>query len=538
MKDALKDNQLKNLTLLYVEDEAGIRENISEVLSRRARSLYEAANGQEGLTLYIKHRPDIVITDIKMPLMSGLEMAKEIKRLNPKAQIIITTAFSERELFLEAINVGINQYVLKPINRDNLLTTIYRCMDVVETERKFRESQEMFKKLSEGCAFGVGLHVEKFIYVNPAMEKITGYTGVELMELSLWDVVHPNWRDTVKEQVFWRLKGEKLLHEDQEMKIVTKWAEERWIRLIADTVEYMSAYAGLISVIDITAERIYEKEIRELNKTLEMRVYDEIRKRQQHEQFLIQQSKMASTGEMIGVIAHQWRQPLNNLTLIVQDIQAAYDSKELDGKYLEGSVTDSMKQIDFMSRTIDTFRDFLKPSKEKEHFLIKKAILETLSLFEAMFKSLNITLSLKDVSHAQAEGTAGGGMDVIKVFGYPNELKQVIFNIINNAKDAISERRDNSPDLKKMEGRIIISMSSDGMRVYIRIADNGGGIEDSILDQVFEPYFTTKDAHKGTGIGMYMSKTIVENNMNGKLYVENIDEGAMFTVELSCEPCQ
>ncbi|MBF0538533.1 MAG: response regulator [Nitrospirae bacterium] len=524
------DERLKNLTVLYVEDEVGIRENIGEAISRRVRQLYQATNGQEGLALYINHRPDIVITDIKMPLMNGLEMAREIKKLNPRAQIIITTAFSERELFIDAINIGVNQYVLKPINRDNLLVAIHRCMDVVEIERKFRESQELFKKLSEGCAFGVGLHRERFIYVNPAMEKITGYTGADLMELSLWDVVHPNWRETVREQVFWRLKGEKLLHEDQEMKIITKWAEERWIRLIADTVEHMSTFAALISVIDVTAERTYEREIRELNRTLEGRVYDEIRKRQQHEQFLIQQSKMASMGEMIAVIAHQWRQPLNNLNLIIQDIQAAYESKELDKMYLETSVSDSMNQIDFMANAIDTFRDFLRPSKKTEYFEIRSAIADTISLFSAMLKNLSISVSVDD--------SGCGDTDAINVLGYPNEFKQVIFNILNNAKDVIVDRRESAPHLKKMKGAISINISSDNKGVIIKVSDNGGGIDESILGKVFDPYFTTKGEQKGTGIGMYMSKTIVENNMNGRLDVENTKDGALFTIELHREPTQ
>ncbi|KJU84203.1 multi-sensor signal transduction histidine kinase [Candidatus Magnetobacterium bavaricum] len=521
------DDELKTLTVLYVEDEAGIRENIGEAINRRVRHLYLAANGQEGLQLYVKHRPEIVITDIRMPLMSGLDMAREIKKLNPKAQIIITTAFSERELFLDAINIGVNQYVLKPINRDNLLLAIYRCMEVVEIERKFRESQELFRKLSQGCAFGVGLHAERFIYVNPAMEKITGYTGAELLELSLWDVVHPNWRETVREQVFWRLKGEKLLHEDQEMKILTKWSDERWIRLIADTVEYMSAFSALISVIDVTAERTYEREIRQLNKTLEGRVYDEIRKRQQHEQFLIQQSKMASMGEMIGVIAHQWRQPLNNLNLIIQDLEVAFGSGELDKVYLDSSVNDSINQIDFMTRAIDTFRDFLRPSKKKEYFEVKTAVTDTMALFEAMLKSVNIKVCL---DYSTTDGT-----DVINVLGYPNEFKQVIFNILNNAKDAIVQRRHKYPHLKKMKGSIAINISSDNKRVVIGVSDNGGGIDNAIIGKVFDPYFTTKEAHKGTGIGMYMSRTIVETNMNGRLDVKNIEDGALFTIELCCE---
>ncbi|MBF0606424.1 MAG: response regulator [Candidatus Magnetobacterium sp. LHC-1] len=531
MDNKLLDNELRTLTVLYVEDEAGIRENIGEAINRRVGCLHQAENGQEGLELYIKHKPDIVITDIKMPLLNGLEMAREIKKLNPKAQIIITTAFSERELFLDAINIGVNQYVLKPINRDNLLAAIYRCMEVVGIERKFRESQELFRKLSEGCAFGVALHTERFIYVNPALEKITGYTGAELIGLSLWDIVHPNWRDTVKEQVFWRLKGEKLLHEDQEMKILTKWSDERWIRLIADTVEYISAFSALISVIDVTTERTYEREIRELNRTLEGRVYDEIRKRQQHEQFLIQQSKMASMGEMIGVIAHQWRQPLNNLNLIIQDVQVAYESKELDGAYLATSVEDSMKQIDFMTKAIDTFRDFLRPSKKKELFDVKTAITDTLSLFDAMLRSVNISASV----NCDIEATGA-----LNVLGYPNEFKQVVFNILNNAKDAIVDRRQKTPSLRKMKGAISINISvnvSSGIkRVIIGISDNGGGIDDTIIGKVFDPYFTTKDTHKGTGIGMYMSKTIVENNMNGKLDVENTPDGALFAIELRCEP--
>ncbi|MBF0339272.1 MAG: GAF domain-containing protein [Nitrospirae bacterium] len=256
-----------------------------------------------------------------------------------------------------------------------------------------------------------------------------------------------------------------------------------------------------------------------MEEQLEKRVEEEAARRQQNEQLLIQQSKMAAMGEMIGLIAHQWKQPLNAISLIAQDLGDAYAYNELDKDYLHNSQTRILQQIQFMSRTIDDFRNFLRPSKEKVAFDLKEAIEEIVSILSPLLLKSNIRLNL----------SCANDMANINVTGYPNEFKQVILNLISNARDAIAARVTTE---SKTQQEIQIGIFKESGKTVISIRDSGGGIPDDIFGRIFEPYFTTKSSDDGTGIGLYMAKTIIETNMNWKLSVRNIDNGAEFRIEI------
>ncbi|MBZ0157261.1 MAG: hypothetical protein K8I29_13750, partial [Alphaproteobacteria bacterium] len=262
-----------------------------------------------------------------------------------------------------------------------------------------------------------------------------------------------------------------------------------------------------------------ERQLREMNRSLERRIQEEMEKRIQQERLLVQQSKMAAMGEMISAIAHQWRQPLNTLGLIIQDIKSASDFGELTRGYLDTAVSESMREIQFMSRTIDDFRNFFKPSKERVSFGLTEAVNEVLHLLSAQLKNDRIAVHLDRIPPAP-----------LLISGYPNEFKQAVLNILNNARDAILERRQQGiPGNDR--GDIHIAISPEEGRCRIRIRDNGGGIPEEIRERIFEPYFTTKEQGKGTGIGLYMTKIIIENNMGGKLTAENVDGGAELSIE-------
>ncbi len=262
------------------------------------------------------------------------------------------------------------------------------------------------------------------------------------------------------------------------------------------------------------------KKYRELNQHLDQRVKEEIESHQQAEQFIIHQSKLAAMGEMIGAIAHQWRQPLNALGLIIQDIQDAYEFGELDKEYFDNTVKESLNQIQFMSKTIDDFRDFYKPSKKKESFIIMQAVNSAVSIQKAQLKHNNINIMISSESK--------GGLTVT---GYPNEFKQVVVNILSNAGSAILEARQEGL-LGKDDGDILINLLEERDKIIIKIHNTGKSIPAEIIDRIFEPYFTTKNMAEGTGIGLYMSKIIIEKHMNGRLYADNQKNGVQFTIEL------
>ena len=262
------------------------------------------------------------------------------------------------------------------------------------------------------------------------------------------------------------------------------------------------------------AERI--DDLRKLNDVLENRVEDEIKKRSKQEQLLIQQSKMSAMGEMVGSIAHQWRQPLNVVSLLVSDIIEAYEYGDLDEEYMDKVQSDIMENIKFMSETIDDFRNFFRISKHNEEFSVKNVIKNVVRLYFHQSKGYKLNINILENSNLEKD---------FVIDNFKNEFKQVILNLINNAKDILVEKNID-------EKNINIELLSFSDHIIVSVEDNGGGVPESIIDKIFELYFTTKHEEQGTGIGLYMSKTIIETNMRGTIKVENSDIGAKFIIEL------
>jgi PAS domain S-box-containing protein len=242
-------------------------------------------------------------------------------------------------------------------------------------------------------------------------------------------------------------------------------------------------------------------------------------KQKRQEQLLIQQSKLASMGEMIGAIAHQWRQPLSAITGTFINIEDSVEFGDFSEEYLREQIEFAEKNIDFMSRTIDDFRNFFSPSKNRTLFSLYKVIRNSISIVDIQFRNRGVKFLFLEES-----------LD-IDIYGYPNEFIQVLINIFSNSKDAIEERffRD---ELNFGDGKIEISVKEKGDFTEIFIEDNGGGVPDEVINRVFEPYFTTKEQGKGTGIGLYMSKMIIEENMGGKLEIFSKKSGTVVKISL------
>jgi PAS domain S-box-containing protein len=236
----------------------------------------------------------------------------------------------------------------------------------------------------------------------------------------------------------------------------------------------------------------------------------------QHEMLLIQQSKLASMGEMMGNIAHQWRQPLNVLSLIMMELDDLIEESELNDKNFSDSYVNFNKTVQFMSKTIDDFRMFFLPSKKKELFCIEKTINDIIWMITPQFKSHNIKVNL--IQRSQNN----------RAYGFENEFKQVLINILNNANDAISSISEHNPEY---EGEITAYIDNDNEWSIVTIRDNGGGIDSEIIERIFDPYFTTKFEAQGTGLGLYMSKMIIEKNMSGYLNVSSSKEGTSFIIK-------
>jgi signal transduction histidine kinase len=239
-------------------------------------------------------------------------------------------------------------------------------------------------------------------------------------------------------------------------------------------------------------------------------------KNTKHQEFIIQQSKLAEIGEIISSIAHQWKEPLIEISTLVQEhIISSKKTKEEEEKYLK----DIMFQIYYMTDTINDFQDFIKPSTKKTHFDIKDAIIKMMHIVEHNIKYNYIDININFQEESK-----------LIVLGYNNELMQSLLNIVNNAKDSIIKKRGTN---KKFKGLINIDIFRKKEFVQIEISDNGGGVDEKDIRKIFDSYYSTKE--KGHGIGLYMTKVIIEDKMQGSIYQLNKNDGATFIIKLRLE---
>jgi len=232
----------------------------------------------------------------------------------------------------------------------------------------------------------------------------------------------------------------------------------------------------------------------------------------EQEELMIAQSRHAAMGEMISMIAHQWRQPISVIAMDANNILADIELEMIEEKSLRVSSKDIIKQTQELSKTIDDFRNFFKPEKNAQEITVKELINDALGVIGKSLYNNQIEIVL-EIDEDK------------KVTTYTRELMQVFINIIKNAKEALLE---NKIEAKK----IIICTCEDGENFKFRICDNAGGVRVENIEKIFNPYFTTKGAKNGTGLGLYMSKTIVEKHLQGSLTVDNDDDGACFEITI------
>ena len=258
----------------------------------------------------------------------------------------------------------------------------------------------------------------------------------------------------------------------------------------------------------ISTQRTHLKELAE---NLEKKVQIETLKNFKKDSLIQNQSKLAELGEMIGNIAHQWRHPLTRLSLLLQNLKAYNSRGKMNDKLFNESLEKSLYQIDFMSTTIDNFTNFYRNDKEKANFKIFDSFDNVIKIVGPVLEHCNIKIEISDENN-------------LELYGNKNEFSQVLMNIIINAKDAFLDNKIGNPLIK-----VIVTNVKN--KTKIEIIDNAGGINSSVINNIFNAYFTTKAA-KGTGIGLYLSKVIIEDEMNGKINVRNNEDGAIFTITL------
>lgn len=340
--------------------------------------------------------------------------------------------------------------------------------------------------------------------VEYVSENITlfGYTTDEFYsgEIKYADIIHPDdIRQVVEEVMAYSENGTKNF--TQIYRILTASGEIRWIddRTVVERDEEGKVIYYLGTIIDITPQK--EAEL------LSTKRFEE---NLEQTRMLAQQTKLASMGEMISNIAHQWRQPLNVLSLLFQKLEILDNADRLSTEQLHQTVAKGVGVVNKMSSTIDDFRYFFQPNKAKQLFSVLESVKETENLLSSTLSGYGITIDMDVQSKLQIDG-------------YKSEFSQVLLNIMGNARDACMERT-------VVDAKIDISAAEENDNVVLTISNNGGSIPEASMIKIFEPYFTTKEEGKGTGIGLYMSKIIIQEHMDGTLEVENIEDGVCFTI--------
>jgi len=302
----------------------------------------------------------------------------------------------------------------------------------------------------------------------------------------------------------------------EQHKILNKWVQVKYEKVV-DNELLKGILLFVLVVLVLLAARYYY--IRKLNSRLEeqhrrmtQQMEETLEKNRRHQLMILQQNRFSQKGEMLNMIAHQWRQPLNTLSLMVQTFVMKCHNGKADRAATEAFALSAKRLIGQMSETIDDFRNFFRIDKKKVWFQVSEVVFKAVSIVKPMLEKEGILLDVYCT-------------DEISVKGFPNELGQAIVNIVINAKDVLMRKKSGIKHIQ-------IDCKEDHSEVTVTISDSGGGIDEEILPHIFDPYFTTKQESHGMGVGLYMSRIIVEEHMNGKLEVSNRDGGAVFVIRL------
>lgn len=493
--------------------------NIMDFAHNKAKILHQKALQKKDSSLILIS--SITLFSIFMSILVSIILTRNIS--HPLKQLFLITDKINQGNF-DICNTKAEQSILE---RSDEIGTLYKSFeaiinflilpynDIIKSDRNLKEKTGEIRRLLN--SFNEHVIASKtdtkgrIIYVSGAFSKISGFSKEELIGAMQSVIRHPDTSVDLFKELWKTIKSGK--EWSGEIKNKTKNGDYFWIYAhISPDIDSNGKVVGYNAINqDITAQ----KELETLTHTLEDKVKEEVEKNRQQASYMLHQSRLAQMGGMISMIAHQWRQPLASITAISGtlsiDIQLDNYKKEFFEERLE-AISDLALHL---SSTINDFRGFFKEDKQQAEVLLDKVINASIQIIRPSFIASGITL-VSDIE------------DGIVLKTYPNEVKQVLLNLLKNAEEALLEQGENN-------NTIWVKGYKRDSNAYIYIQDNAGGVPEDIISKVFDPYFSTKTKKDGTGLGLYMSKTIIEEHCQGSLTMENTDKGARFSIVLPLE---
>ncbi len=497
-----------NINILVVDDSKFMRKQLGILLTKRGFNLYYAENGLEGLEVLKTHNIDSAIIDLEMPIMDGIKLLDAIRRdkENLLMPVMVVSSTSNLDKIAYVIKNGASDFIKKPYANEELLLKIDKMILNLKQHRLIK------------------IHEAKFSMYNRAINKATIFFKLD-------KEFHITYANSTFNNLFFDDKDD---DSNKLLEAFLSYSDKDEVSDLKDSlkagriVQAVFAFKGMdmhkiklrltftpllneleeideVVVIGFDVSLLEEKE-----DVLKERIELATTKNWEQNKMLIQQSKMAAMGEMIGNIGHQWRQPLNSLAIMIQKINLEYELGKLNAVTMKVTTEQAMRLIDQMSHTIDDFSNFFSSDKKLIETNVSDIIKQTLSIVNQTAKSKGISINILAYND-------------ILIKCLKNELSQVLVNVVTNAMDALISTQTKDPEIN-------ISVEYSQNDITIIVDDNAGGVPENIIERIFEPYFTTKFKNKGTGIGLYMSRTIIEENMGGSLEVYNSVYGASFKI--------
>lgn len=502
--------------ILVIEDSKIINMVIKKELSKlnfNVSQAYTLATAREFLQ---SKEYTLIILDMHLPDGEGSELIANIQSLT-KTKVVVLTSSQDEDLREELFQYGVLDYIIKD---KNLLYSISEIVKIIHTISSKKKEKVLIIDDSKFICKQVKVVLEPRNYsVTSAYDATSGLEKLknEEFKLLILDMELPDMHGVkVLELV---RKYPKLV--SLPIIVLSGTSTPEIIRNVLknganDFLKKPFVYEEFILKVDLwidyfkKATQLEEQKgkLEFLNGNLQCLVDEEVAKNRKKDKIMFAQSRQAQMGEMIAMIAHQWRQPLNAISAASSVINLKVRNEQFDYEMSQNITSKINKYLQHLSSTIDDFRDFFKPQKEMRLSNFEVVVSKAYTLIEGILakKKIKLEITTKEVGHFMT---------------YENELVQVVLNLIKNAQDVLEERKVISPCIE-----LIIDKNQ------LSVIDNGGGIDEKVLPKIFNPYFSTKMQKDGTGLGLYMSRIIVEEHCKGKLKVQNTENGAKFTIEL------